>query len=196
MYPESLACLPAVLEVVRQRVDDRPVALYGLSLGANFALAAVAGAPWLKALALFGPPLGLAITNRHRLLEIVGTFHPLALPATIDAPSGHFVRSCLVPVRFHGNVRHTNSEPEFATHLNALILQLDPLRSAAAMPPIPTLILGGDMDVLAPPADLERLKSTIAGPCELRVFLYRNHTTLLYDRKASEWTADWLAARL
>lgn len=195
-FPAVLECLPTVLAAVRAGVGEAPVGLYGLSLGGVLALHAALAAPWLRALALFGPPLSLAITDRHRFQELAGTFHPLAGAVLVDAPSGHVAKTFFEPVRFAPDAHHILFDPPFAVHVDRLIGQLDPLGTALQVPALPTLILGGAWDAAAPPADLQRLADRLAGPVHLEVFPHRTHTTLLYDRRAAEWTADWLADRL
>jgi pimeloyl-ACP methyl ester carboxylesterase len=195
-FPAALECLPAVLSAVRERTGDARVAVYGLSLGAVFAMHAAKRAPWLTALALFGPPLDLSITDNHRRRELFGTFHPFAAPVLLDAPSGHLARLFLEPVRFGPNEHHLLFEEAFAARAGKLLVALDPLNAAAETPSIPVLLLGGEWDAAASPDQLRLLASRFAGPHELKIFAHRTHTTLLYDRDVAEYTADWLAAHL
>ena len=192
-HVDATPCLPAVLAYVRQR--RARVGLYGLSMGGHFALHALPTAPWVEAVTLFGPPLSLHVTDADRLRELVGTFHPLAAPILLDAPAGHFARTFFVPVRFAPDAHHILFEDDFVERVNALIMALDPLQAAAAAPAVPTLVLGGSWDAAAPPKDLERLVAALRGPAELSVAAFRNHTTLLYDRKVAELTADWFDKR-
>lgn len=191
-FPGCLEVLPQVLRAVRalDGVDPARVGLYGLSLGAAFGLRAVPTAPWLKALVLFGTPQALAVTDRERLAELLGTFHPLATPILLDAPTGHVARCFFEPVRF-GDGSACIFDPDFVGRIDALAKQLDPLGAAAQAPPIPTRLLVGAWDALVPPADVRKLAAALPGETDVVEFPARNHTTLLYDRQAATSAADW-----
>lgn len=193
----SLAVLPAVLETVQalEGVDRDRIGLYGLSLGGAYALRAAVEAPWLKAMVLFGTPLGLALTEWDRFREFAGTFHPASTPVLLDAPVGHVARTFFRPVRFAGGA-FTLFDVEFARRIDAIVRTLDPVGTAAAVPPMPVLLQQGEWDAVVPPAHVARLAERLAGPVEVMRFADRNHTTLLYDREAAEAAARWLAERL
>lgn len=195
--PDCLKVLPAVLETVLELpgVDAERVGLYGLSLGAAFGLRAAVAAPWLKAMALFGTPLGLNLTDWDRFREFAGTFHPASTPVLLDAPVGHVARTFFRPVRFP-EASHTLFDAAFAPKIDAIVRMLDPVGTAASVPPIPVLLQQGEWDAVVPPAHVAQLAERLTGSVEVMRFADRNHTTLLYDREAAEAAARWLAERL
>jgi pimeloyl-ACP methyl ester carboxylesterase len=197
-YPDALACLPAVLEATRELsgVNPERIGVYGLCLGAAFALHAAARAPWLKAMAFVGAPLGLTLTDVIRFSELAGTFHPMAAPVLLDAPSGHVATSFFTPVRFGPQAHHTLFDAGFAPRMDALIRRLDPLSAAEAAPAVPVHIVVGEWDRVVPIDAVNQLASKLPGEVEVMRLPWRNHTTLLYDRRAAEASATFLAERL
>jgi pimeloyl-ACP methyl ester carboxylesterase len=197
VYPDCLDVLPLVLEAVRELegVDRDRIGLYGLSLGAAFGMHAAAEAPWLKAMVLFGTPLGLVLSEWDRFREFFGTMHPMSAPVLLDAPVGHVARTFFKPVRFE-DAALTLFEDEFARRLDTLLRTLDPLLVARSVPAIPVLLQQGEWDAVVPPAHVQQRAEQLPGPVEVQRFKNRNHTTLLYDREAAEAAAKWLTEKL
>jgi alpha-beta hydrolase superfamily lysophospholipase len=195
-FPACLECLPAVISTVQSRAEGGPIALYGLSLGAILGLHAARQEPGLRALALFGPPLDLYVTDDRRWRELLGTFHPFAAPVLLDAPSGHLARLFFEPIRFGPHSHHLIFDKAFATQAGKILEALAPLVAAAQTPKMPVLIIGGEWDAAAPPEDLGVLADAFTAPPTLKIFPHRTHTTLLYDRAVAEFTADWLSLQL
>lgn len=194
-YPDCLDCLPAVLRAVSglPGVDPQRLGLYGLCLGAAFALRAAREAPGVKALALVGTPLELRLDGWGWFQEMLGTFHPMNAPVLQGSPSGHVARTFFTPVRFASGGRHTLFDDGFMPEMATLIRHLDALEAAAALPPIPTQLVLGEWDAVVSAPTVRRLAAQLPGPVEVRRFPYRNHTTLLYDPEAAETSVDWFA---
>jgi medium-chain acyl-[acyl-carrier-protein] hydrolase len=145
----------------RQDLDpylDRPIALFGHSLGA------IVAADFARLLTAEGrPPVQLFVSARPRP-EPERSIHTLAEPEFITAM----------------NRRYQGIPDEILKHPDVLALLLPALRADVEAlekhepSPVklqcPTHVFGGSLDRAVPRSDLEAWRDEIEGPCRIRVF--------------------------
>jgi alpha-beta hydrolase superfamily lysophospholipase len=157
----------AAMEWARQAYPELPVILYGQSMGA----AAV-----LRAIAAEGvAPAGIVLESPFdRFLTTVGhRYRRMGLPAF---PFAHLLL-------FWGGVQHGFNP-----------FQFQPVRDAEQAR-APALVLGGEHDAWARPAEVRRVAAAMRGPTECVIFTNRGHGRFVGE-EYRRVVGNWLASRI
>ncbi|GAC1598037.1 MAG: hypothetical protein NVS3B21_23200 [Acidimicrobiales bacterium] len=160
-----LADLQAAIEFFRTEVST--VWLAGFGIGGTIALRAAALDPAIGGVAVLGTPTDLSPWVSHPELLAQLAFDAGALPDGI---------------------------PDDLSAWSQDLRTIDPLRSAAAVPPRPLLIVHGSADAEVPLVDARALNDAAEGQGDLRVVPMAGHR-LRHDPRAIAVLLGWLERR-